>query len=102
MTAHLSYWSSIAYIPLVTHFLALKNCVTKGKCVILGMSVRLRDKPKVTHVPQKCVTKRNIVLLREKISDMCHSGFVTKSHRHTLSDTFSLGDTIFQRQKMCH
>ena len=33
---------------------------------------------------------------------MCHSGYDNKSHWHTLSDTFSLGDTTFQRQKMCH
>ena len=31
-------------------FLALKTCVTKGKCVTLGMSVRFRDIPQVTHV----------------------------------------------------
>ena len=27
-------------IPRVTHFFALKSCVTKGKCVTQGMSVR--------------------------------------------------------------
>ena len=33
---------------------------------------------------------------------MCHLGYVTKSHWHNLSDTFSLSDTTLQRQKMCH
>ena len=33
---------------------------------------------------------------------MCHSGYVKKSRWHTLSDTFSLSDTTFQLQKMCH
>ena len=51
---------------------------------------------------KKCVTKGNFVSLREKISDISHLGFVTKSHWHTINDTFSLSDTILQLQKICH
>ena len=49
--------SSTVDIPWVTHFLALKSCVTKGKRVTQGMSVRFHDIPWVTHVSQNCVTK---------------------------------------------
>ena len=38
-------------------FLSLKNCVTKGKCVTQGMSVRFIVIPWVTHMSQNCVTK---------------------------------------------
>ena len=37
-------------IPRVTHFFALKSCVTQG------MSVRFRDIPRVTHVSRNCVS----------------------------------------------
>ena len=43
-------------------FLALNKCVTKGKCVNEGMSVRSRDTPRVTHVSQNCVTSGKIAL----------------------------------------
>ena len=56
--------------------------------------------------------RRISVSLREKcikfsqsdtiLGDMCHSGYVAKSHWHTQSDTFLVSDTNFQRQKMCH
>ena len=38
-------------------FLALKSCVTKGKSVTQGMSVRCRAIPGVTHISQNCVTE---------------------------------------------
>ena len=63
-------------------------------------------------LPQWHMFRRKNVSLREnciKLSqsdiffgDTCHSGYVTKFHWHTRSDTYSLSDTTFQRQKMCH
>ena len=36
-------------------FFALKSCVTKGKCVTQGMSVRFRNIPLVTNISQNYV-----------------------------------------------
>ena len=44
-------------LTLSDTFLALKSCVTKGKCVTQGMSLRFRDIPWVPHIPQNCVIK---------------------------------------------
>ena len=51
---------------------------------------------KVCHSGKSCIK----FSLSDTISgDMSHSGYVGKSHWHTLSDKFSLSDTTFQRQK---
>ena len=44
------------------------------------------------------IHKSQVRSIWNETSDMCHSGYVTKSHWHTLSDTFSLSDTTFQRK----
>ena len=62
--------------------------------------------PLVTHVwAEKCVSSGKFAVSKNKTwvtIGKCHSGYVTKSHWHTLSDTFSFSDTTFQSQKMCH
>ena len=50
-------------IPWVTHFLALKSCVTKRKCDTQGMSVRFLDIPGVTHF-----WRWKVVSLRKNVS----------------------------------